>query len=85
MYTAFGIIGGILILFGFYRVSIGQWTGRSFWFEMDNLLGAIFIGTYQLHHQAYVSVILNVVWAVVAIRGLSSYADRRLRGSQKKK
>jgi lipid-A-disaccharide synthase-like uncharacterized protein len=77
MYTALGIIGGILILFGFYRISIGRWTGKTFWYEMDNLLGSILILIYQIHYRVYVSVILNVIWAIVAIRGLSSYAERK--------
>jgi lipid-A-disaccharide synthase-like uncharacterized protein len=77
MYTAVGIIGGILILFGFYRISIGRWTGKSFWYEMDNLIGSVLILVYQIHYRVYVSVILNIIWAIVALRGLSSYAERK--------
>ncbi len=77
MYTFVGSIGAVLILLGFYRVTIGQWTGKTFWYELDNLVGAVLIGIYQVHHKAYVSVVINIVWAVVAIKGLSSYAVRR--------
>jgi hypothetical protein len=79
MYTVVGIIGATLILFGFYRISIGRWTGKSLWYEIDNFFGAILIGIYQLHHKAYISLVINIVWAVVAFRGLSSYAERQLR------
>jgi hypothetical protein len=83
MYTFIGIIGAILILLGFWRVTIGQWTGKTFWYEMDNLVGAVLVAIYQVHHHAYVSVVINVVWAVVAIKGLSSYADRKFKTKSK--
>jgi len=79
MYDVIGVIGAVLILFGFYRISIGKWTGKSFWYELDNLFGAIFVGIYQFHHKAYISLIINIVWAAVALLGLSSYAERRLK------
>ena len=77
MYNVIGVIGALLILFGFYRISIGKWTGKSFWYELDNLLGAIFILIYQLHFRVYISVVVNVVWAVVAFNGVLSYRERR--------
>ncbi len=77
MYIAIGIIGALLVLFGFYRTSIGRWTGKSFWYEMDNFVGAIFITIYQIHYNAYVSVVVNVIWAVVAFRGVMAYRERR--------
>lgn len=77
MYNALGIAGAVLILFGFYRISIGQWTGRSFWYELDNLLGSILVLVYQVHYKVYISVIVNVIWAIVAFRGVISYRERR--------
>jgi len=77
MYNTIGIVGAVLILVGFYRISIGKWTGKSFWYELDNLLGALFIVIYQLHYRVYISVILNVIWAVVAFQGIISYRERR--------
>lgn len=72
-----GIVGCLLVLFGFYRTSIGQWTGKSFWFELDNLIGAILLIVYCYDKKAYVNIGLNVVWAIVALRGLTSIHDRR--------
>lgn len=77
MYTAIGLAGALLILLGFYRISIGKWSGKSFWYEFDNLFGALFILIYQLHYKVYISVVLNVIWAIVAFRGIVSYRDRR--------
>jgi hypothetical protein len=79
LYNAVGIVGAILILIGFYRVSIGRWSGKSLWYEMDNLVGAILILIYQLHYKVYISVILNLIWAIVAFHGISSFAERRLK------
>ena len=83
MYSAIGIAGGLLILFGFYRISIGKWTGKSLWYELDNLFGSIFILIYQLHFKVYITVVLNFIWAIVAFRGVLSYRERRLKRRQK--
>jgi hypothetical protein len=77
MYTAVGISGALLVLFGFYRITTGKWSGKSILYELDNLIGAILIGIYQFHNRVYITVILNVIWAVVALRGIASYSQRR--------
>jgi uncharacterized membrane protein len=77
MFTFIGIVGASLILFGFYRISSGRWSGKSFWYELDNLIGAVLVFIYQIHHKAYITAALNTIWAVVALRGLSSYAERQ--------
>ncbi len=77
MYTFIGIVGALLILFGFYRISIGKWTGKSKWYELDNLIGAILITIYEWHLKVYVPVVINIIWAVVALHGLTSYRQRR--------
>ena len=79
MYTALGLVGAAIVLFGFYRTTIGKWTGKSFWYELDNLIGAILVAIYQIHYRAYISVAVNVIWAIVALSGISSYRERRAR------
>jgi hypothetical protein len=76
LYNAVGTAGAALILFGFYRTSIGRWTNKSLWYELDNLIGPMLLIVYQLHHHTYISVIINVVWAVVAFRGLRPFVSR---------
>ena len=76
IYDLLGIIGALLLLFGFYRTSIGKWTNKSFWYELDNLLGPLLLIFYQLHNKAYISVVLNGIWAIVAFRGITSFAER---------
>lgn len=72
-----GLIGAVLVLLGFYRISIGRWTNKSMWYELDNLVGATCLVIYQLEHMAYISVVVNITWAIIAFRGLSSIAQRR--------
>ena len=81
--TAFGLCGASCILLGFYRTSAGKWTGKSLWYELDNLLGASLLIVYQLSVGSYVTVVLNVIWVIVAINGITSIAQRR-RGRRKK-
>ncbi len=75
-YNALGILGSILLLFGFYRANSGKWTNRSFWYEFDNIFGAILIIIYQVHYHAYVSVVVNLIWAAVAVAGISVFLRR---------
>lgn len=80
-----GIVGAALVLLGFYRLSIGQWKNKSFIYEFDNLLGASLLAAYQLHHKAYITVIVNIIWAVIAFRGLTSFAERYTRLKPKRR
>ena len=77
MYIFIGIVGALLVLLGFYRISIGKWTGKSLWYEIDNLSGALLVTVYQLHYHAYVTMVVNIIWAVVAFKGVVSYRERR--------
>jgi len=83
-YTVLGAVGAALILFGFYRVSVGKWTGKSLWFELDNLLGSSLMILYSIHLKAYIATFLNVVWATVAFVGVTSIAQRRNKPARKR-
>lgn len=84
-YNVVGALGAFLLLLGFYRISIGKWKNKSFWYELDNLFGAGLIAVYQIHLHAYISVIVNIVWATVAFTGLTSFAERYFIKGRKKK
>lgn len=85
VFDVIGTIGSILVLFGFYRTSIGRWTNKSFWYELDNVVGSIFIIIYQLRLHAFISVVVNIIWAVVAFRGVSSFAERYVQYHREKR
>jgi hypothetical protein len=72
-----GIAGGATLLFAFVRISVGRWKSTSLWYELDNLVAAALLSIYSLNKGAYVSMVINVVWAVVAFRGVTSYTERR--------
>lgn len=80
-----GILGGALLLFGFWRTSIGKWGGTSFIYELDNFVAAVLLSVYSLNKGAGVSVVINIVWGIVAFRGVSSYAERRMRGKRSRR
>ncbi|GAC1388230.1 MAG: hypothetical protein NVS1B7_8390 [Candidatus Saccharimonadales bacterium] len=84
-YDVIGTIGACLILLGFYRTSIGQWKNKSFWYELDNTIGACLLMVYQFRLHAYISVVVNAIWAIVAFRGLTSFAERYQKKLRSKK
>lgn len=82
--NAGAVVGAGLLLFGFYRVNIGRWNNKSLWYELDNVIGALLIIVYQVYYHAYVTVVVNAIWAVVAMWGIFMFM-RRLRHHTKKR
>ena len=78
VFNVIGVTGALLILLGFYRTSIGRWKSKSFLYELDNAFGASLLIIYQYHLHAFISVVLNIIWLIVAFRGLTSFAERYL-------
>jgi len=72
-YNALGILGALMLLFGFYRVNSGRWSNKSFWYELDNVIGALLIVIYQIRYHAYVTVVVNLIWGGVAFIGLLAF------------
>lgn len=79
------IIGSVLLVFGFFRVNSGKWNNKSLWYELDNVIGAILIIVYQIYYHAYVSVAVNIVWAVVAIWGIMAFFRQLHKQTRKRK
>lgn len=79
-----GVLGGVMLLFAFWRTSIGKWTGKSVLYELDNLIAAACLISYSISKGAFVSVVVNSVWAIVAFRGVSSWAERRMQRQRDK-
>lgn len=74
--NALAVVGAMLLVFGFYRVNIGKWNNKSFWYELDNLIGATLLVIYQLYYHAYVTVIVNTIWGAIALWGLFVFVRR---------
>lgn len=75
-FNALGVVGAVLLLFGFYRVNSGRWTNKSFWYELDNVIGAGLIIAYQIRYHAFVTVVVNAIWAGIALWGLIVFLRR---------
>lgn len=75
-YTYAGMLGVTLLLFGFWRTSIGRWTNKSPMYELDTVAGASLVIAYQLHVHAYITLPINIVLVIISFRGLTSYAER---------
>lgn len=73
-----GIVGGLLILFAFLQIASGRWDGKSFWYELCNFLGALFLVYYGVQKRAYTNIVLNLVWATVALYAALHVAHRQM-------
>ena len=62
-----GWIGSILIVGAFGLNSLGKVKSTSLWYQLANLIGGICFIINTLHHQAYPSAFVNVVWVFIAI------------------
>ena len=76
IYNGLGVIGALMLLFGFFRVNSGRWNNKSFWYELDNVIGATLIIVYQIRYHAFVTVVVNAIWAFVALWGLTVFFRR---------
>lgn len=79
-----GFLGAAFILLGFYRLHIGKWGNGSFVYELDNFAGAGLLAYYSFHRGSYPSLILNLIWVFVALRGLESWAARQNKKARQK-
>ena len=71
-----GILGGIFFLIAFTEAAAGRWNGKSFYYELFNLLGAVFLLYYAFSKDAYTNIVLNLIWGVVALYGINNIIER---------
>ncbi len=65
-----GWIGAVLIV-GAYSLNIyGKIKSSSVLYIVSNLLGGIFFTINTLVHQAYPSMIVNIIWVFIAVAAL---------------
>jgi hypothetical protein len=70
MNILFQIIGGLglfLILCAFFFMQRGKITNKDLLYNILNSSGGVLLGTYSVYYKAWFSVILNVLWVLVAI------------------
>jgi len=65
-----GWIGAVLIIGAYYLNINGKIKSSSAWYIVSNLLGGIFFTINTLVHQAYPSMIVNIIWVFIAVAAL---------------
>jgi hypothetical protein len=65
-----GWIGAVLIIGAYYLNINGKIKSSSAWYIASNLLGGIFFTINTLVHQAYPSMIVNIIWVFIAVAAL---------------
>jgi len=65
-----GWIGAILIIGSYYLNINGKLNSGSLIYILSNLLGGIFFTINTLVHQAYPSMIVNIIWIFIALSAL---------------
>lgn len=71
-----GVVGGAFYLIAFIEVSTGEWNGRSYRYEIFNLIGGILLLYYSIAKHAYTNIVLNIIWIVVALYVLRAIVKR---------
>ena len=71
MIHAVGVVGLVLLLGGYFLVSTGRLGGQSAAYQSANLAGAVVLVAYSWALEAWASVVLNLVWAVIAVVALA--------------
>ncbi len=66
-----GWIGSILIV-GSYALNItGRLAANNILYVVANIIGGVFFVVNTYYHQAYPSMLVNIVWVIIAIVMLS--------------
>ena len=65
-----GWIATILIVGAFALNSFGKIASTSKLYQLANLVGGIFFIVNTVHHKAYPSAGVNIVWVIIAISAL---------------
>ncbi len=65
-----GWIGAILITGSYFLNINGKLKSTSFVYILCNLLGGIFFTLNTLVHKAYPSMIVNIIWVIIALGAL---------------
>jgi len=65
-----GWIGAVLIIGAYYLNINGKIKSSSTLYIVSNLLGGIFFTINTFVHQAYPSMIVNIIWVFIAVAAL---------------
>ncbi len=72
-----GFAGMILILGAYALLSLRKIKPTSRTYQVMNLIGSLFLILYSINLFAWASVVLNVIWAIIAVFALSRMFRRQ--------
>ena len=76
-YDILGAFGAMLLLLAYFMATTKRW--HTLQYQLSNLGAAVALIIYSFHKTAYVHVVINIVWASVAIIGLVFISEHRKR------
>ena len=65
-----GVLGATLLLLSYFMVTTKRWLTHTLKYQLSNLAAAALLIIYSFNKTAYVHVVINLVWGVVAITGI---------------
>jgi hypothetical protein len=65
-----GLYGAMMVLGAYALNTFGYLTSQSVWYQLMNFTGGIAFVYYTLEKTAWASLVVNVVWVVIAGFGL---------------
>jgi hypothetical protein len=66
-----GWSGAILLLLAYFLIQVGLINSQNYVYIILNIIGALFLVIHTWAYKAYLSVVTNLVWAIIAIGTLS--------------
>jgi peptidoglycan/LPS O-acetylase OafA/YrhL len=84
MWNIVGYAGSLLILLAFIMVTRAKWKPQSFIYLLVSFFGAVFLAVYQVKLGAFAGVLLNVVFAGVAVWGIVTIARSQPNNKKRK-
>jgi hypothetical protein len=69
--TSLGIVGALIILACFVANELNKLDRHSLGYDTGNIVGSLLLVTYSYLIGSWPFLILNIVWALVALRDLS--------------
>ena len=85
IWNIIGYTGSLLILFSFFMVTRAKWQPQQTKYLVASFFGAVFLAIYQIWLGAYAGVLLNIVFAAIAIWALVSKPKISIKTKHKNK
>lgn len=71
-----GWLGAAAVLYAYFLVSTNRITGSSVHYQFFNVLGALLLIVNTYFNHAYPSMVVNIIWVLVAIYSLMRKAPQ---------